>query len=80
MQAEVEEMNCGLAEIYDEIDSVLAATLDIDDYVDLDSLRRTVEHPPFDRVDLETPVPAAAPIPEPSPWRMSYTSTSLTGP
>jgi restriction system protein len=64
-QAEVEELNAGLAEVYDEIDGLLAATLDVDDYVDLDTLRRTVEHPPFDRVDLETPVPPPPPIEEP---------------
>ena len=66
MQAEVEARNAGLAEIYDQIDGLLAATLDVDDYVDLDALRRTVEHPPFDRVDLETPIPAPTPIPEPA--------------
>ena len=65
MQAEVEERNAGLAEIYDEIDSLLAATLDVDDYVDLETLRRTVEHPEFDRTDLESPIPAPEPIPEP---------------
>ncbi len=66
MQAEVEARNAGLAEIYDQIDDLLAATLDVDDYVDLDALRRTAEHPPFDRVDLETPIPAPTPIPEPA--------------
>lgn len=65
MQAEVEERNAGLAEVYDEIDSLLAATLDTDDYVDLDLLRRTVEHPPFDRADLQPPVQPPTPIPEP---------------
>ncbi len=64
-EAQVEERNSGLAEIYDEIDNLLAATLEVDDYVDLDTLRRTVQHPPFGRTDLETPVPAPAPIPDP---------------
>lgn len=54
-----------LAEIYDEIDSLLAATLEVDDYVDLATLRIAAEHPPFDRPDLEAPIPAPAPIPEP---------------
>lgn len=66
MQADVEEKNAGLAQIYDEIDSLLAATLDVDDYVDLESLRRTVEHPPFDRVDLERPISPPSPRPEPA--------------
>ncbi len=65
MQAEVEERNVALAVIYDEIDSLLAATLDVDDYVDLDTLRRTVEHPPFDRTDLEGPLPPPPLIPDP---------------
>ena len=41
----------------DEIDSILSATLDIDDYVDIDSLKQTAQHPPFPRADLETPIP-----------------------
>ena len=65
MQAEVEELNLGLAETYDEIDNLLAATLGVDDYVDLESLRREVEHPPFDRADLEQAIPAPVLIPDP---------------
>lgn len=65
MEAEVAGRNLELAEIYDEIDSLLAATLEVDDYVDLDSLRVTVEHPPFDRSDLETPTSLPDPIPDP---------------
>ena len=61
MDAEVENRNYELSEVYDEIDSLLAATLDVDDYVDLETLRRKTEHPPFDRTDLESPIP----IPEP---------------
>jgi len=61
MAAEVDTRNLELSQLYDEIDSLLAATLDVDDYVDLDKLRRTTEHPPFNRTDLEPPLP----IPEP---------------
>lgn len=64
-QAEVDELNSALASTYDEIDGLLAATLDVDDYVDLDELRRTVEHPPFDRTDLEASIPPPATIPDP---------------
>jgi restriction system protein len=64
-EAEVEELNSRIAEIYDEIDGLLAATLDVDDYVDLDKLRRTVQHPQFDRGDLESPIPLPEPIPDP---------------
>jgi len=66
MEAHVEERNAGLAAIYDEIDNLLAATLDVDDYVDLHSLRRTAEHPRFDRTDLESPIPPPAVIPNPT--------------
>jgi restriction system protein len=65
MLAEVERQNLELGETYAEIDSLLEATLDVDDYVDLDLLRGQVEHPAFDRPDLENPVPAPSPIPDP---------------
>jgi restriction system protein len=65
MEADVEERNAELAAIYDDIDNLLSATLCVDDYVDLETLRRTSEHPPFDRSDLEVPTPTPAMIPEP---------------
>jgi restriction system protein len=56
--AEVAAMNAELAQRYDEVDSLLALTLDVDDYMDLESLKITsVEHPPFDPGSLATPVP-----------------------
>jgi len=45
-QAEVAAMNADLAECYAEIDGILAATLDVDDWVDLHSLRQTLPPPP----------------------------------
>ena len=66
MLAEVDDLNRGLAETYDEIDSLLTATLSVDDHVDLESLRREVEHPAFDRADLEQPIPMPVMIPEPA--------------
>jgi len=65
MEAKVAQLNAELSEMYSEIDSLLAATLDVDDYVDLETLRVVVEHPPFDRADLELPTPPPAPIPDP---------------
>lgn len=60
--AEVESMNVELAISSEEIDGLLAATLDVDDYVDLESLKVTsVEHPPFKPGRLEVPV---EPMPE----------------
>lgn len=64
-EAEVEERNFELLQRYDEIDSLLSATLEVDDYVDLGTLRTVAEHPPFDRADLETPVQLPSPIPDP---------------
>ncbi|MDV6269615.1 hypothetical protein [Rhodococcus globerulus] len=63
--AEVELLNAELAEKLEEIDGILAATLEIDDYVDLASLRQKIEHPPFDRSDLTemTPLPGQLPYP-----------------
>lgn len=65
MEAKVEERNLKLAEVYAEIDSLLAATLDLDDYVDLETLRVVVNHPPFDRPELEVPVPKPRSIADP---------------
>lgn len=63
--AEVDELNEDLALEYAEIDGLLAATLEVDDFVDLESLKVRVEHPPFPRWDLETPL--VAPLPTPVP-------------
>jgi restriction system protein len=65
MQAAVDERNASLETSYEEIDSLLAATLDVDDFVDLQALRRTVKHPLFDKVELETPIPSPPPIIDP---------------
>ena len=65
MEADVEERNFELASIYDEIECLLTATLSVDDYVDLETLRRTSEDTPFDRSDLEVPTKPPAKIPEP---------------
>lgn len=65
MEAEVDERNLVLAVTYHDIDSLLASTLDVDDYVDLETLRRPAEHPPFDRTDLELAIPPAAPVVDP---------------
>ncbi|WP_434995440.1 hypothetical protein [Arthrobacter sp. Ld5] len=57
MQAEVEQLNSALTDAYERVDTLLAATLQVDDYVDLESLRRTVEYPFFDRQDLHELTP-----------------------
>lgn len=65
MQAVVDERNAEVEAAYHEIDSLLAATLDVDDFVDLEALRQTVNHPAFDKPELEAPIPAPLPIPDP---------------
>jgi restriction system protein len=56
--AEVAAMNAELAQTYADVDGLLASTLEVDDYVDLEALKITsVEHPPFDPGELATPVP-----------------------
>lgn len=65
MEVEVEKLNAELAVMYEENDSLLAATLRVDDYLDLMTLCTEAEHPPFDRADLEMPIPAPSPIPDP---------------
>src|SRR5680860_1676511 len=62
MEAEAERRNLELTEAYQAIDSLLAATLEVDDYVDLATLRAVAVHPPFDRIDLEAPVPLPNPV------------------
>lgn len=58
--AHVAEQNARLAGEFADIDGLLAWTLDIDDYVDLESLKVTAEHAPFDPGRLATPTPAVA--------------------
>ena len=68
MEANVSALNAALAQSYDEIDSLLGATLEVDDFVDLETLRQAAVHPPFGDVELERPTPdppLIIPPPEP---------------
>ncbi|WP_345498471.1 hypothetical protein [Nocardia callitridis] len=51
-EAAAEERNAQLAVAFDEIDNLLNATLDVDDWVDLESLRESASSLPFDRPEL----------------------------
>ena len=67
-KAEAESRTAHALDAFEQIDSILAATLDVDDFVDLDSLKVTAEHPPFPHEDLRTPLPKprrVVPKPEP---------------
>jgi restriction system protein len=65
MEAEAAAKNAELAQRCADLDSLLAATLSLDDYVDLTTLRARAAHPPFDRADLEAPLPPQPPLPDP---------------
>jgi restriction system protein len=56
-KAAAESQTAQAIDAFEQIDSILAATLEVDDYVDIDSLKQTVQHPPFPRDDLTTPLP-----------------------
>lgn len=62
-EAEVESLNAELEATYDAIDSILAATLDVDDFVDLNGLRSAPDLPSFADPELETPESPPLPIP-----------------
>lgn len=66
MEAEVEKRNSELAEIDEDLDSLLASTLSRDDFVDLESLRAEATHPPFDPAGLDMPIPAPRRMPDPA--------------
>ncbi|MCV7078721.1 hypothetical protein [Mycobacterium szulgai] len=67
-KAAAESRTAEVLEIFSQIDSILAATLEVDDYVDIDSLKQRVQHPPFAHEDLRAAPPQPqleAPPPEP---------------
>ncbi|SOC47223.1 restriction system protein [Blastococcus aggregatus] len=63
-EAEVERLNGELAMQLADIDNVLTATLEVDDYVDLEDLRKKAKHPRFESRH-SSPIPAPAPIETP---------------
>lgn len=61
-RAEADDRNEALRLTNEAIAGLLAATLDVDDHVDLEALKRSVQHPPFPHPDLEVPAPRPMPI------------------
>lgn len=61
-KAEADDQNEALRLANEAIAGLLQATLDVDDYVDLEALKRTVEHPPFPHSDLESPIQRPVPL------------------
>lgn len=81
MQAQVDSMNVKLNEYYEELDTLLSATLQVDDFVNLEDLRATVTHPRFKHDELRQPTPRPSPIADPRPpaWREPAKPTGLFG-
>ena len=65
MEADVGRLNLELELSYEEIDSLLDATLGVDDYVDLEALKVDAQHPPFDHAKLEVAIAAPEAVPNP---------------
>ena len=78
MQAQVDEKNEALAAEWDQLEHLLAATLAVDDFIDLETLRQIVEHPPFDRADLEVPTRPPIPVPE-AAWPVRHDPEPVKG-
>jgi restriction system protein len=65
-ESKVAAMNAGLEMLLSEIDNILKATLEVDDYVELEKLRKVAVHPPFEsqyQYSLPPPAPIEAPPP-----------------
>ena len=80
-EAEVAALNAELASTYNDIDSLLEATLDVDDFVDLETLKVTPKHPDFQPGKLGEPVPAVVPptLPGPPEYREPEPPKGLAG-
>lgn len=76
----VAALNAALAQAYDEIDSLLAATLDVDDFVDLETLRQVAVHPAFES-EFDSPIPSPPRIVAPAEplYRAPASPTGISG-
>ena len=83
MEAQAQARTTDYLAVYDEIDNILEATLDVDDYVDLAGLKTVANHPRFDPTSVAPMVPAPqfiafptepafTPPPEPSGLRKAF--------
>lgn len=57
-QAEVDQKNSEIDAVFDDLEGLLAATIDVDDHIDLETLRKPFDTAPFDMPDLEIPLVA----------------------
>lgn len=65
-QAETELLNAQLELVYAEIDGLLEATLEVDDHVDLEAMKKTFDFPAFDPGPLGNPAPEPPPLQYPA--------------
>ena len=77
-QAAADSQTAQAVDVFEQIDSILAATLEVDDYVDVAALKQTAEHPPFGRDDLMTPLPPP-PLEQPPPEPQFIAPPAPTG-
>jgi restriction system protein len=64
-ESDADERSRKLQEVYDGVDSLLAASLKSDHYVDLKMLQVTAERPSFEHPELENVVPTPVTLPDP---------------
>lgn len=57
-QAEVDRMNSEIDAVFDDLEKLLDATIDVDDHINLETLRRPFDTTPFDMPELEIPLVA----------------------
>ena len=55
-QAEVDSLNSQIEDVFEDLATLLEATINVDDYVDLEALRKPVDATPFDLPQLEVAV------------------------
>ena len=54
--AEVDRLNSQINGVFHDLENLLSATIAVDDYVDLESLRKSEDTTPFDKPELEIPL------------------------
>lgn len=55
-EAEVDRLNSEIDAVLADLEGLLDATIDVDDHIDLETLRKPVDTTPFDMPDLEIPL------------------------
>lgn len=73
-EAAVDLMNAQVNDMFDELDGLLEATIEVDDHIDLKALLRSEATTPFDRPELEEAAPP--PLPPRLPSEPKYKEPS----